>query len=177
MKIQAKCKFDFESIKALTHLSTYRKANPKKAVQLRTILYCALLFIIVAELVAFGSDLILIILIITDILAIALAAFMYFGLPRIRYNYLAKMKSAENDYIFYDDVLKVFTKSEIYNGEAEIAYSLFVKVYETSAYFFLYQTANQVFIIDKSTIEGGSAEDIRNRLSLFVKDKYIICKY
>ncbi len=56
-------------------------------------------------------------------------------------------------------------------------YSLFTKVYETSDYFFLYQTNNQVFLVDKSTVEGGSVDDIRNKLSSFVKDKYYICKY
>ena len=73
--------------------------------------------------------------------------------------------------------MKVFTKSEEYNGEAEIEYSVFIKIYETSKYFFLYQTNNQVFLVDKSTIEGGSVEGIRNKLSSFVKDKYFICKY
>lgn len=32
-------------------------------------------------------------------------------------------------------------------------------------------------VVDKSTIEVGSADDIRNKLSSFVKDKYFICKY
>jgi hypothetical protein len=41
----------------------------------------------------------------------------------------------------------------------------------------IYQTNNQVFIVDKSTVEGGTAEEIRNKLCTFVKDKYIICKY
>ena len=102
---------------------------------------------------------------------------MYFGLPNIRYKSLAKMKDAENEYIFCDNSLKTFTKSETYNGEAEIEYSIFVKVYETSDYFFLYQNNNQVFLVDKSTIEGGRIDDIRNKLSSFVKDKYIVCKY
>lgn len=87
------------------------------------------------------------------------------------------MKDAENEYIFCDNSLKTFTKSETYNGEAEIEYSIFVKVYETSDYFFLYQNNNQVFLVDKSTIEGGRIDDIRNKLSSFVKDKYIVCKY
>ena len=87
------------------------------------------------------------------------------------------MKDIENNYLFNDNVLKVSSKSEEYSGEAEIEYSLFTKVYETSAYFFLFQTNNQAFIIDKSTIEGGSADDIRNKLTSFVKDKYFICKY
>ena len=87
------------------------------------------------------------------------------------------MQNVENQYIFCDDVLKTFTKSQEYNGEAEIEYSLFVKLYETSKYLFLYQTNNQVFIVDKSTIEGGTVEEIRNKLSAFVKDKYFLCKY
>ena len=87
------------------------------------------------------------------------------------------MQNADNQYIFCDDVLKAFTKSREYNGESEIAYSLFVKVYETSKYLFLYQTNNQVFIVDKNTIEGGTVEEIRNKLSAFVTNKYIVCKY
>ena len=87
------------------------------------------------------------------------------------------MKEVENEYIFFDNVLKTFTKSQEYNGEAEIEYSLFVRVYETTKHLFLYQTNNQVFIVDKSTIDGGIIGDVRNKLTAFVKDKYIICKY
>lgn len=87
------------------------------------------------------------------------------------------MQNVENEYMFSDNVLKVFSKSQEYNGEAQIEYSFFVKVYETTKYLFLYETNNQVFVVDKSTIEGGTVEDIRNKLSTFVKDKYITCKY
>jgi hypothetical protein len=41
----------------------------------------------------------------------------------------------------------------------------------------LWGANNQVFVVDKSTIEGGTVEEIRNKLSAFVKDKYILCKY
>ena len=69
------------------------------------------------------------------------------------------MKDLENEYIFCDEKLKVFTKSQVYNGEADIEYSLFIKVYETSRYLFLYHTKNQVFIVDKNPIEGGTVGD------------------
>ena len=87
------------------------------------------------------------------------------------------MKDIQNEYIFCNDELKAFTKSVEYNGEVAIEYSFFVKVYETTKYLFLYQTNNQVFIVDKNTVEGGTIEEIRNKLSAFVKDKYILCKY
>ena len=95
----------------------------------------------------------------------------------MQYKSLAKMKEAENEYIFYDNELKVFTASPEYNGEAKIEYSLFVKVYETAKYFFLYETNNQVFAVDKSTVEDGSASQIRAVLTEAINGKYIICKY
>ena len=114
------------------------------------------------------SDAMLIELLCVAIILFLLECYLYFLLPKIRYKALAKMKDAENEYIFCDNVLKTFTKSQEYNGEAEIEYSLFVKVYETTKYLFLYQTNNQVFIVDKNTVEGGTIEEIRNEL----KNKY-----
>ncbi len=177
MEIKAKCKFDFDSIKALTRLLMFKKVDPKKQMIFWTIAYAILLAVVVLEIIIFDGDLILFVLLGLIIFMYLLGYYLYFVLPKIRYKALSKMKEAENKYIFCDNVIKAFTKSAEYNGEAEIEYSLFVKVYETSKYFFLYQTNNQVFIVDKFTIEGGNAEDIRNKLSYFVKDKYIICKY
>ncbi len=177
MEIRAKCRFDFNSIRALTHLSLFKKANPKKRITFWSVAFAILFIIIIFEIIAFGADTILLVLLGVEIVWLILMYFWYFIIPKMQYKSLAKMKDAENEYIFCDNVLKVFTKSQEYNGEAEIEYSLFVKVYETTQYLFLYQTNNQVFIVDKSTVEGGTAEDIRNKLSTYVKNKYIICKY
>ena len=177
VEIRAKCKFDFESIRALTHLTMFKKANPKNRMIFWSVAFAVLFAIIILEIIAFGMDLILLVLLGVEILWLMMMCFWYFIIPRIQYKALAKMKDTENEYVFCDNVLKTFTKSQEYNGEAEIEYSLFVKVYETSKYFFMYQTNNQVFIVDKSTIEGGTVEEIRNKLSAFVKDKYILCKY
>ena len=177
MEIKAKCKFDFDSIRALTHLTMFKKANPKKRLIFWSVAFAILFVVIILEIIAFGMDLILLVLLGVEMLWLMMMCFWYFIIPKIQYKSLAKMKETENEYVFCDDVLRTFTKSQEYNGEAEIEYSLFVKVYETTKYLFLYQTNNQVFIIDKNTIEGGTAEDIRNKLSSFVKDKYVICKY
>ena len=177
MEIKAKCKFDFDSIRALTHLTMFKKANPKKRLIFWSVAFAILFIVIILEIIAFGMDLILLVLLGVEMLWLMLMCFWYFIIPKIQYKSLAKMKEIENEYVFCDDVLRTFTKSQEYNGEAVIEYSLFVKVYETSKYFFMYQTNNQVFIVDKSTIEGGTVEEIRNKLSAFVKDKYILCKY
>ena len=177
MEIRAKCRFDKETIKALAHVSVYKKSNPKKTVLVRTILYFSLIVLCLAEMFVFEFNDLPVLLIIIAILMIFLDSFFYFCLPRIQYKSLAKMKEAENNYVFHNNEIKVFTASAEYNGEAKIEYSLFVKVYETSRYFFLYQTNNQVFVVNKSTVENGSVHDIRAVLSGAIKGKYVICKY
>ena len=176
MEIKAKCKFDFDSIRALTHLSLFKKANPKKRFFTWSIISAILAVVVIFEMIVFSDAMLIELLCVAGVLFL-LESYLYFLLPKIRYKALAKMKNAENEYIFCDNVLKTFTKSQEYNGEAEIEYSLFVKVYETTKYQFLYQTNNQVFIVDKNTVEGGTTDDIKNKLSFYVKDKYIICKY
>ena len=177
MEIRAKCKYDYDSVKALTHLTMFKKANPKKRLTFYSVAFAILFAVIILEIIAFGADTILFILLGVEIAVQVLLCFWYFIVPKMQFKSMAKMKNIENQYIFGDNALKVFTKSEDYNGEAEIEYSFFVRVYETTKYFFIHQTNNQVFLVDKSTVEDGTIEEIRNKLSTFVKDKYIICKY
>lgn len=179
MEIRAKCRYDYASIMALTHTSVYKKSNPKKTVRIRSVVCLVLLLLFVAELKlgAFDGTFVPAIFITADILVVVIDLFMYFALPRIQYKSMAKLKDTENEYIFGENAVKVTSKGEVYNGEAEIKYSLFVKIYETSKYLFMFQTKDQAFAVDKSTIEGGSVEEIRNKLSSYADGKYYICKY
>lgn len=176
MEIRARCKYDFVSVKALMHLSLFGKHEPKKRFRLWTIIFSALMAIAILGIIFF-RDATFVMLLCAGIIIILLECYLYFLLPKIRYKAMANMKEVENVYIFSDNVLKISAESKEYNGESIIEYSLFVKAFETSKYFFLFQTNNQAFVVDKSTIEGGTAEDIRNKLSAFIKDKYFICKY
>lgn len=176
MGIKAKSKFDFDTMKAFTHFSLFGKANPKKRFITWSIISVILTAIVVLEMILF-SDPSLIVMLCVSVGLFLLECYFYFLLPKIQYKSLRKLQGAENEYIFCDHVLKAVTKSEEYSGEAEMEYSMFAKVYESSGYLFLYQTNRQVHIIDKDTIEGGTAEDIRNKLTTYVKDKYFLCKY
>ena len=55
MEIKAKCKFDFESIRALTHLSLFKKANPKKRFLTWSIISGILAVIIILEMIIFSD--------------------------------------------------------------------------------------------------------------------------
>lgn len=176
MEIKAKCKFDFDSIRALAHVSAFKKADPKKRFLTWSVISAILTLAMVLEMVIFFDTLLISLLYIVVVLFL-LQCHLYFLVPKIQFKALAKMKDTEVKYVFGDNSLKVFTANLEYTSESKMEYSLFVRVYETTKYIFVYKTNNQVHIIDKSTIEGGTAEDIRNKLTPYVKDKYVICKY
>ena len=177
MEIKATGTINYNSIKALTHLGLFQKANPKKRMILWAVLYGALFALIVLEMIVFEPVPLLFVLAGCLLLFYLFMSYLYFLAPKKRYNAMAKMKDAVNEYVFQDNVMQVATKSESYNGEAEIQYAVIVKVMETSAYFFLFQTNSQVLLVEKSSVTGGTAEDIRNKFMPLIGDKYIICKY
>ncbi len=177
MEIKASCKFDYNAVKALTYISMFKKSVPKKRMIFSGILFSALLAVLIFEIVLFGADLPLIICVVAAGAALLLDLFMWFVYPKICYNALAKMKGAQNEYTFTEDKIFITTQSSDYNAQAEVEYTLLAKVYETSEYMFLYQTKNQVFPVDKSTVTGGTVEEIRGKIFSYLEKKYVICKY
>lgn len=177
MEIKARAMLDPEAIKALTHLAMFKREDPKKRMRFFTIAYAILLAVLILESVLLGPEVILWVLMGAMIFVYMLQCYVYFIVPKIKYKAMAKLKDAENEYIFGDNTVKVSSRSPEYNGEGEIEYSLFVRALETSRYFFLYQTRNQVLIVDKTTVVDGTVEEIRRKLIDALKDKYIICKY
>ena len=163
-------KYDFETVRALTHAVYYKKREPKEAFQISMIFWGIMALFAIFAL----PEMLLAFLV---VLGIFLNLFQYFLLPKMQYRLLAKLRETENEFIFGEESFRVISRSAAYQGEAEMRYELIVKVIENSRYFFIYQTNNQVYAVDKETITGGSAEDIRKRMEPGLGKKYMICKY
>lgn len=177
MEIKAKCKFDYDTIKDLTRASLfYKKGNPKRRFVAALIMCFFILIFSVINLIN-KLDYVFVMYFVLGVLLLLLDIYLYFLLPKVRYKALANMRETNNEYTFCDDVIRIVTTNNDYNGAAEINYSLLVKVCETSKYFFLYQTKNQVLIVDKSTIENGTADDLKNKLISYVRDKYTVFNF
>ena len=174
MEITAKCVYDLKSVQAMQRLQMFKKANPKKRMIFWSVIYGVLVLILLLELICWQAEVIHLLVLMAVVML--LMCYMYFLLPRQLYKAQGKLKDAENTYTFGENSVHIVSQAEQYTGEAQVEYGLFIKVYETSEYFFVYQTKSQVYLVDKSTIQGGTAEEIRNRLSGAVK-KYVICKY
>ena len=134
MEIKAKATCDLESMKALTHLWMFKKADPKKRMIMWTVLYAILLAVIVFEMVAFGVSEIMIALVCVLVFTYLLECYWYFILPGLKYKAMVKLKDVTNEYTFCDDMMHTVTKSDEYSGESEIKYTAIYKVYETSKY-------------------------------------------
>lgn len=177
MEIKAKGVFDYESIKSLTHVSMFGRKKPKNSFMRNNIMFACLLMLLMIEMIIFGVDVQLIVLLILDALLFAFNCFIYFIMPKIQFNALQQMKNIENHYIFSDDIITVTSKNENYTGETQLNYSIICKVIENSKYVYIFHNKNQVFMVDKSSIVNGTMEDIKAKILPFVKNKYIICKY
>lgn len=177
MEIYAKCKFDYESIKALSHASMYRRVRPKTALVTMLILGCILLGVEMYYGIFWGVEYVSFSNLLVVIAVVGVAFFMYWGIPKLHYKQLDKMKNTENEYIFCDEVIKVSSKGEVYNGGGELKYSTIPKVIETSKYLFVFQSKNQAYLIEKATITNGTVDDIREKLKQYVKKKYVVYRY
>ena len=111
------------------------------------------------------------------ILSVFIHCFAYWIFPKIQYKSLGKLADIENEFVFYDDVIKITSNNTEYSGEAELKYTVIPKVMETTKYLFIFQNRRQVYAIDKSTLTNGTMEDIRRKLKNYVNNKYIMCRY
>ncbi len=106
------------------------------------------------------------------ILLLLLVAFFWFYtfylLPRINYKQnVRKFGEIKQDYIFTDKKLIATTDSCGTKGTAETEYASLIKIVETNEYWYIYLTKAQAMIVDKSTVDGGTVEDLR---ALLVKN-------
>ncbi|MBR6562986.1 MAG: YcxB family protein [Clostridia bacterium] len=176
MEIKASCRLDLESMRALVHLRAYRGKSPKKRLTASLIMLPLLYALIIFEMIAFGINTLLVVLLVVTVALTFLTVYNHFLMPKASYKRLGVMQGSINSYTFRDEDIVVSTVSSEYNGEAIVSYSVIVSAFETSRYFFLTQTNSTCFVVDKSTVLGGTAEQLRQKLQSAVP-KYVLCKY
>lgn len=176
MDIYGRSVLDYPSLEALIHLSMFKKKAPMGRLFFMTT--CFLIVVAMDLLLYFtvGSHNIFFCVIIMAVLVL-LTMFWIFVLPSIRYKALGNMQGAENHYVFSEHYFTVTSYGAVHEGQSSYDYSMLVKAYETSAYFFFFISQNQVFMVDKASVSGGTVFDLRWRVQSRLGKKYYICKY
>lgn len=103
-------------------------------------------------------------------------ALLIFAAPRLSYRQLGRLKDAVSEYEFGDEGFKVVSRQDGMETSGQYSYDMIEKVVELPEYIFIYQTKNAAFPIEKATIEGGTAEDIRAIFAPRLGKKYIVRK-
>lgn len=169
MEIKATCKFDYETMRAFYFM--YKA----KRVILYAIFYAILELLIIVNMLIFGVDIFLVSLVIAYPIIFLLTCLLSFAGSKRYYNSLGNMKDVETEYTFYDDGFHAVSSIEGMNGESNIKYSMIEKVIEKPEYIYMFQTKQRTMIVDKSTITGGTVDDLRNKLMPILQKKYY-CK-
>ena len=83
-----------------------------------------------------------------------------------------------NNIVFKDNAMLIEQSGENTSATAEINYEAVWRVYETKEFIYVYVNPCQAHIVDKSTVMGGTAMDLRMLLVLKIgEDKYKLkCK-
>lgn len=104
--------------------------------------------------------------------------YLIFVLPKIRYKRDYFGKDTKNDFVFTDENIKLTQTQELHSGESVLSYNAIRRVYEAKEFFYMYIGKRGTYIVDKSTVTGGTSMDLRMLLiSKIGADKYKIkCK-
>lgn len=104
--------------------------------------------------------------------------FWFLAMPKIRYKRDYFGKDSKNDFVFTDENIKLTQTQELHSSESVLSYNAIWRVYESKEFIYMYIGKRRVYIVDKSTIEGGTALDLRMLLVQKIgADKYKIkCK-
>ena len=153
MEIKARCKYNYETCKAIAHVYSYKKRNPLKAF-IFTMVFCLLfgiadIYVIQSSNVGIENYLILILI----AFVLILEPVNFFLIPHIQYKSLSKMMDLGNDYIFRDEDFTAQTASEEFSGDSVVKYSFLYKAFETKDYFFLFQNKRSLRSIHWSSLQ------------------------
>ncbi len=184
MEIRASSKRDKETAKEFSYVVNFRSTSP-----LSTVIFLGVAFLSTWAISAFilfklnsagkagAFPAVLIIMVMAFVLLLFLYSLLaYFIMPKRQYEFFGYSKDAEISYLFEDDTITEYENSQNGSGNSTINYATLKKVYESDKRLYIYLDKVHVLIIDKSTITGGSVDELRDKLRDAVGKNYVVCK-
>ena len=106
--------------------------------------------------------------------AFCAALFVYFivlcvNIPKRAYKRMGRNAGTVGRYTFTDDGMTVAASTDGYEGETTVSYDHILRVIDTPEYFFLFISGSNAWPVDKSTFEGGTPEQLTEKLRANVK--------
>ena len=169
MEIKASSKYDWETVKKFCYFTVFTRFKINIIYFALLILHMLLTLLPVlpdiidySQTYGFSFDMIDDGVIFYGTFAICWLLFILF-LPKIRYGKRNAKQNAENEYVFTDEKIQFVQDVTDVKKSMSIKYNAVYRVYETKEFFYMYLYTNKMeaYIIDKSTIAGGTSTDLR----------------
>ena len=177
MEIHATSRYDQTAVAALCRMFRVKKTTPMIHLALMLFAYAVVTVICIALVKSQGFDLFTTVLLTVCAVGLCAELLIFFVFPRIQYKNLGDLRDAENRFVFRETDFTVTTMGKSQNAEAHITYSALVRVVETKAYLFLFQTKNQTFIVDRSTLSSEDMTELRRNIATNIGKRYSIYRY
>lgn len=177
MEIKAKTSNSYEASAALIRALMFKKSDPKKCIVGWFIVLIGVSLLVIASRFLIDDFSNMSYLLFVLFLSFFLLIYSFFILPRITYKSQNKLADIGGTIVFTDTEIKVESVSANYSGTSVIDYSVIVKVIETGKYLFIFQNRATAYVVEKSSIEGGTANDLREKFMPMLGKKYILCNY
>ena len=160
MEIKASSKYDWETVRALNN---FYYLNRMRVIFVLFIVCFVLNLVIQIESLIVNGEMThdhILNLIYLAFLAFALL-FIIFVLPKIKYNNNKYSKDSKNEFVFTDENIKLTQTHELHNSENKLSYNAIWRIYESKMFIYMHIGRRQTYIVDKSTVTGGTVEDLR----------------
>ncbi len=181
MEIHATTVYDEKTMKDFIGFSLFKGRNyqlrRRVAFWIWPVLMLLLLGLIVLELAMRLNADTLDTLIFAFFLCVLTWAGLFYLLPAFLFRQSKKLLGTVNTFVFQEDGFLMSSESPLFKGDSTWQYSALHKVYETQNYLYLFITGAQAYILQKSGITGGTAEEIRSRMmKRLPSGKYVVCR-
>ena len=176
MEIKASSKYDWETIKKFNRFHNFTKNKSANIALVVMDIFCGLLFVLTYIWSALNLELIMIYLLLVFVNLVLV--FAMFVLPKIQYKQNKQLHGVVNNIAFQENELLMEQCGENASGMGKFNYQALWRIYETKDSIYLYLNPRQAHIVNKSTVTGGTVEDLRMLLiaKIGAKKYKIKCK-
>ncbi len=159
MEIKASSKYDWETIKKFNKFHNFTRTKALNIGLIILDVVCVLLFLLAAaiNILDFETIMIYVLLLFVNIMLV----FVRFILPKIQYKQNKMLHGVVNEATFKDNEMSIEQRGENVCGATTVKYDAVWRVYEIKDFIYIYVNSRQAYIVDKATVTGGTAADLR----------------
>ncbi len=166
-----------EAYKFMTRYLLFRRSDPKKKMIAFTVVFVLTNAALIWAMSMAGSTGWMTAFLCVEWAAYLFCCYYYFLLPKLHYNSLGERRDVMHMYEFGDDAVRIVSSGSAVHEKRSIGYGELLKVFETASALYFVADGSSAYSVDKHTMQGGTPEELREKLFAAVGDDYTVCAF